>query len=76
MATEETRDPIENNLDDKVLVDNPAKPAHEDQVPATQKELDAAEEAGNLRDGKDVEAGKTQRELQDERRDDKTTDED
>jgi hypothetical protein len=63
----ETPDPIENNLEDKVLVDSPGKLAHEDQVPETQEQLDAAEEADNLRDGSDVEGGKTARELHDER---------
>ena len=62
-------DPIENNLDDKVLVDSPGKLAHEDQVPETQADLDANDEADNLRDGSDIEGGKTARELHDERQD-------
>lgn len=60
-------DPIENNLDDKVLVDSPGKLAHEDQVPESQADLDANDEADNLRDGTDLEGGKTARELHDER---------
>lgn len=60
-------DPNENNLDDQVLIDSPGKLVHEDQVPATQQELDAEAENDNLREGSDIDGGKTARELLNER---------
>jgi len=60
-------DPNENNLDDQVLIDSPGKLAHEDQVPESQADLDANDEIDNLREGTDIEGGKTARELHDER---------
>lgn len=59
-------DPLEGNElaeADQVLVDSPGKLSHEDQVPATLKEQEASE----TRDGADFEAGKTARQLHDER---------
>jgi hypothetical protein len=47
---------------DEVLVNNPAKVAHEDQVPATEKEAEESE----TRAGSDFEGAKTARELADE----------
>lgn len=64
---DDAEDVIAGNLEDKVLVDNHVKLAHEDLVPETQKDLDTNEEIGNLRDGKDIEGGKTARDLYDER---------
>lgn len=59
-------DPIDNpgQLPDLVRVDGPSKLTHEDTVPETQREVDSDAE---FRDGRDIEAGKTARQLRDER---------
>lgn len=69
--TEELPDPIENNLADEVLVDNPAKVAHEDQVPETQRQL----EENETRDGRDFEGQPSARELRDQRAEEAENDE-
>jgi hypothetical protein len=56
---------------DAVLVDGPAKLAHED-MPATQAQVD--DENVETRDGYDLEAGKSARQLHDERAEHATSD--
>lgn len=60
-------DPNDNpfQLDDVVRVDGPSKLTHEDTVPESQREID--NDAVELREGRDIEAGKTARQLRDER---------
>lgn len=66
LRTEDTAtDPNEFNVDDQVLIDGPNKISHED-LPATQAQID--DENVETRDGTDFEAGKTARQLLDERR--------
>jgi len=55
-----------NQLEDLVRVDGPSKLSHEDTVPETQREIDNAED-GAFREGRDIDSGKTARELHDER---------
>lgn len=60
-------DPNDNpgQLPDLVRVDGPSKLTHEDTVPETQREVD--NDAVELREGRDLESGKTARQLRDER---------
>lgn len=60
-------DPIDNpfQLPDLVRVDGPSKLTHEDTAVESQREVD--NDAVETRDGRDLEASKTARQLRDER---------
>lgn len=69
-------DPNDNpfQLPDLVRVDGPSKLTHEDTAVETQREVD--DDRVETREGKDIEAGKTARQLRDEREEQAEEDED